>query len=62
MQSDCVTPGCASGMGDSTVVDPETHLPYDMCTEIAPLGASLAGTGSALNSVRLRRGVADGRA
>jgi len=26
---------CASGVGDSTVVDLEAHLPYDMRTETA---------------------------
>ena len=43
---DCATPALSFRVDDSSVVDPETHLPYDMCTEIAPLGVSLAGTGA----------------
>jgi hypothetical protein len=40
---------CASGVGDSTVVDLEAHLPYDMRTETA-IALSLArGEGGTLN-------------
>ena len=52
----------ASGVGDSTVVDLEAHLPYDMRTEAALLGMDLAGGRLRTKNVRLRRGVAYGRA
>ena len=32
--------GYAASVGDNAVVDPETHLPYDMSTETVPLGVS----------------------
>jgi len=53
---------CASGVDDCTVVDPETHLPYDMRTEAALLGVGLAGGRLHTEHVRLRRGVVYGRA
>src|SRR5216683_3925110 len=36
---------CASGVDDCTVVDPETHLPYDMRAETAIAPSPLAGEG-----------------
>ena len=53
---------CASGVGDSVMVDLEAHLPYDMRTEAALLGMGLAGGRLLTKHVRLRRGVAYGRA
>ena len=53
---------CVSGVGNRTVVDPEAYLPYDMRTETAPLGMGLAGGRLRTKRVRLRRGVAYGRA
>jgi hypothetical protein len=52
---------CASGVGDSVVVDLEAYLPYDMKTEAALLGVSLAGGRLRTAHVRLRRGVSYGR-
>jgi hypothetical protein len=52
---------CASGVGDSVVVDLEAYLPYDMRTEAALLGVSLAGGRLRTAHVRLRRGVSYGR-
>jgi hypothetical protein len=43
---------CASSVGDSTVVDPEAHLPYDKRTETAPLRVGL--TGGSLRKARIR--------
>jgi hypothetical protein len=53
---------CASGVGDSVVVDLEAHLPYDMRAEAALLGVGLAGGKLRTEHVRLRRGVIYGRA
>ena len=36
---------CASGVGDSVVVDLEAYLPYDMRTETAIAPSPLAGEG-----------------
>jgi len=46
---------CASGVGDSVVVDPEALLPYDMRTETALAPSPLAGEGPPL----MRRPSAD---
>ena len=40
---------CASGVGDSTVVDLEAHLPYDMRTETAIAPSPTRGEGGTLN-------------
>jgi hypothetical protein len=45
---------CASGVGDSTVVDLEAHLPYDMRTETA-IAPPPGGRRGALNEAALRR-------
>ena len=48
---------CASGVGDSVVVDLTAHLSYDMRAEAALLGVGLAGGRLRTEHVRLRRGV-----
>ena len=48
---------CASGVGDSVMVDLEAHLPYEMRAEAALLGVGLAGGRLSTEHVRLRRGV-----
>jgi len=53
---------CASDVGDSTMVDLEAHLPYDMRTETAPLGTSMGEGRLRTKHIRLRRGVTYGRA
>ena len=52
---------CASDVGDSTVVDLEAHLPYDMMAEAALLGIGLVGGRRRTEHIRLRRGVVYGR-
>ena len=37
---------CASGVGDSVVVDPEARLPYDMRTETAMVPSHWWGKGA----------------
>ena len=62
MQMIVACQACASDRGARTVVDPEAHLPYDMRIEAALLGVALAGGRLRTEHVRLRRGVAYGRA
>ena len=59
---DCGTPGGASRVGDRTVVDPEMHLPYDYAHSNRAAGYEPGGDRLRTERVRLRRGVADGRA